>query len=478
MSVHYDEAYFHIERTGGKKWVDAQGKTQSFGYAYGGAWNYQSILHKLMQLLGTPKNMLDVGSGTGGFAATARTNKIDAEALDFSEFAVKNAAMPNLVKQWDLSETPWPVETGFTWVTMIDLLEHIFHVDAEKIVSEAKRLSNGFIVAKICTAQGNHEVWAAPKASYEEVMKQAKREEKMWLAISGHVNSQYPEYWRNMFQDENWNIRDDLSRQFVNDLSLPEDWRTTLIVERTVLDAPPLPSVFTGEYYDQNYFAELTGKPYRLPSGYVTHWGYRNPDGEWLGAKDVATAWKTLFEPRNMLDVCAGRGVFLAYMRDLDVEAVGFDYSSYAVGKGRYKRCKPEWLTKWDVTNIPWPYEDQQFDLVICLDALEHFYEEDLPKIIMELLRVTGHWLFLQVATTKNRKEVYVLHKGEPVPQELETHVVAGHVNVQLPEYWYDQFDSELFLPRRDLVEWFQTLVGKETIVNWTENLIQIYERV
>jgi hypothetical protein len=50
--------------------------------------------------------------------------------------------------------------------------------------------------------------------------------------VSGHVNSQFPQYWRNKFQDKEWVIRDDLAERLKANLRLPEDWRTTLILKK------------------------------------------------------------------------------------------------------------------------------------------------------------------------------------------------------------------------------------------------------
>lgn len=127
-----------------------------------------------------------------------------------------------------------------------------------------------------------------------------------------------------------------------------------------------LPSKFESSYYDKKYFADKKGKAFRRPDGTVEYWGYKNPKGEWLGAKKVAEAWKTMLQPKNILDIGCGRGVFIAYARDVDIEAEGFDFSEWAI-KNPYSRCKKEWLKLHDATK-PWPYKDNSFDLVTALD--------------------------------------------------------------------------------------------------------------
>jgi len=244
-----------------------------------------------------------------------------------------------------------------------------------------------------------------------------------------------------------------------------------------------VPEEFTAEYYDRFYFADERGKAFRRPNGTINYWGYKNPEGEFLGAKEIAEAWKTMFQPKNALDVGCGRGTFVAYMRDLGIEAFGFDFSEWAVGEGRYKRCKSEWLKLHDATK-PWPYESQSFDLIVCLDTLEHIYEEDLDFVISEMYRVAKKWVFLQIAVAgtgglQGRSEKgYILKKGEPIPVGLEGCAVAGHCTVCTEEWWYERLDREDWVPRRDMVNWFVALVPNEIISNWLKNSIIVMERV
>ena len=168
---------------------------------------------------------------------------------------------------------------------------------------------------------------------------------------------------------------------------------------------------FTSDYYDREYFAGK--KKFRMANGTIREWGYDNPTGEFLGARQIAEAWKKMFNPRNALDVGAGRGTFIAYMRDVGIEAVGFDFSEWAVAHP-YPRCRKEWLILWDATKAPWPWPDDSFDLVICLDTLEHIYEEDLDTVLKEMYRVAKKWIFLQIATVDGVKAVSYTHLTLP----------------------------------------------------------------
>ncbi len=233
---------------------------------------------------------------------------------------------------------------------------------------------------------------------------------------------------------------------------------------------------FSQDYYNEDYFANPKGKRFKLSNGSVERWGYRNPEGEFLGAKDIAKAWKEMFNPQNMLDVACGRGTFIAYARDLGIEAEGFDFSEWAVNNP-YAGCKKEWLKLHNATK-PWPYPDMSYDLVVSLDFLEHVYMSDLDFVISEMYRVARKWIFLQIATVDGIKEKgYLLKKGEPIPWD-DGRTWAGHSTVMTQEFWLEKFEDDDWLVRRDMVNWFCSLVKPNILHNWLLNTMLIMERL
>lgn len=240
-----------------------------------------------------------------------------------------------------------------------------------------------------------------------------------------------------------------------------------------------VPETFTPEYYDERYFKDKQGKAYARPNGNIEHWGYYNPDGESQGCGPIVDAWKKMFQPTKMLDVGTGRGTVVAYAREKGIEAYGFDFSEWAVNEGRYQRCKREWLKLHDATQ-PWPYPDKSFDLVTALDFLEHIYIDDLDFVVSELYRVSGKWIFLQTAVAGNglnrNEEGYILGKGNPVPVQLEGCAVAGHVTVQKEKWWREKLERDDWMFRRDIVNWFISLVNPSIIKNWLLNSMIVLE--
>ena len=236
---------------------------------------------------------------------------------------------------------------------------------------------------------------------------------------------------------------------------------------------------FKSNYYDIDYFANIKGKKYLNKDGIVEYWGYKNPTGEFLGAKDITNAWKTMFNPINLLDVGAGRGTVIAYAREQGISAEGFDFSEWAVSdEGRYARCKSEWLKLHDATN-PWPYETDSFDLVVALDLMEHIYEEDLEFIIRELFRVSRKYIFLEIATVDGIREIgYILKKGEEIPLDTDARTWAGHTTVQTEEYWLNRLEHDDWFVMRDLVDYFFSLVPDMVVRNWLQNTVIILEKI
>lgn len=236
------------------------------------------------------------------------------------------------------------------------------------------------------------------------------------------------------------------------------------------------------EWYGRDYFVTPKGMKYRDGSGQVHGWSYDNPSGEMEAADFVARAWKKLFKPKNMLDVGTGRGTVVAYARKNKIEAYGFDFSDWALTEGLYRGCYPEWVKVHDATQ-PWPYEDESFDLVTALDFFEHMFIEDLPFVESELYRVSRKWCFLLIAIAGTGglqgegPEGYILHKGEPVPIELEGSAVAGHVLVRQKKWWVKRFNEGGWIERRDMLHKFSELVYPPMIKNWWLNAILILEK-
>lgn len=218
---------------------------------------------------------------------------------------------------------------------------------------------------------------------------------------------------------------------------------------------------FGQEWYDEKYFAGKEGGKVYVSNGQFRKWSYYNPSGEWLGAEPVMKAIKKLLNPRNMLSAGCGRGTFCAYAKDVGIEAVGIDFSWWALSHP-YKRAKGL-IQLGDVRDIKFP--DNSFDMVFATDIMEHIYEEDLDKVISEFQRVSRKWIFYNIATTEG--EEFKLKKGKLPSAKWQATALAGHVNVRHLDYWRQKLRNKNWILRDDLVQKFRSLVPSEVLKNW-----------
>jgi ubiquinone/menaquinone biosynthesis C-methylase UbiE len=229
------------------------------------------------------------------------------------------------------------------------------------------------------------------------------------------------------------------------------------------------------EYYDQEYFVGgKGGKKFVDSSGESRKWSYYNKTGEDFGAEPIMKAIKTVLNPENMLSVGEGRGTFVAYARDAGIDAIGQDFSKWAI-EHPYPRAKGL-ITLGDIRDIQFP--DVTFSLIFCSDIMEHVYLEDLPKAISEIQRVSNKWVFYNIGASKpdNTKDDMILQKKKLPSKDRQVTAVAGHVTVKPESWWREKLTNEQWKLRDDLVATFRDLVPKEALENW--RCVLITERI
>jgi SAM-dependent methyltransferase len=98
---------------------------------------------------------------------------------------------------------------------------------------------------------------------------------------------------------------------------------------------------------------------------------------------------------RRVLDVGCGEGFTLRELRDDRLEAtmVGMDFSAPALAWNQAQHMAQSPLSVADIHHLP--LEDHSFDLVLCLEVLEHL--PDSGQGLRELLRVTRDYVLVSV---------------------------------------------------------------------------------
>lgn len=178
------------------------------------------------------------------------------------------------------------------------------------------------------------------------------------------------------------------------------------------------PQRLFGEYY----FMNCCGHPYERAEPWIDHFG------------GVARRIVTELAPQTALDAGCAIGVLVEMLRDCGVNAYGFDISEFAISKVPEK-LKP-FIHRDSILNPD--AANGKFDVVICIEVLEHLEAQYAEQAIDNLCRWGDQILF------------------SASPDHYDE---ATHFNVQPPGYWAEKFARRGFLRALDydasyLVPW------------------------
>jgi len=163
-------------------------------------------------------------------------------------------------------------------------------------------------------------------------------------------------------------------------------------------------------FFDAYYYEHGCGRPYKRDEGWLNFF-----DG-------IAKRIIEESEPKTVLDAGCALGFLVEAFRNHGVEAFGVDISRFAI-ENVYADIKPYcW-----VGSVCEPFP-QKYDLITCIEVLEHLAQRDSEKAIANLCAHANEIIFS--STPFDYKE-------------------STHFNVQPPEYWAEQFARRGFY--RDL---------------------------
>jgi 2-polyprenyl-3-methyl-5-hydroxy-6-metoxy-1,4-benzoquinol methylase/uncharacterized protein YbaR (Trm112 family) len=170
-----------------------------------------------------------------------------------------------------------------------------------------------------------------------------------------------------------------------------------------VLDSRPDP-------YDARYYAQYWPAPYVRSE-------------QWLNTfRAIADRIVGDIGPKRVLDAGCALGLLVEALRSRGVEAFGFDVSAYAISQvheSARSHCRIGSVTQ---------ELDGRYDLIVCLEVLEHVPQAEAEAAIANFCRHTDDVLFSSTSG----------HYDE-----------ATHINVRMPEEWAELFARHGFL--RDL---------------------------
>lgn len=114
-----------------------------------------------------------------------------------------------------------------------------------------------------------------------------------------------------------------------------------------------------------------------------------------------------MFEAKkNVLDYGCGPGFLLENLLNRDAVCHGFDFSEKSVELVNIKfNGRKNWNKAVFSKSLPMPYEDDTFDIITCIETLEHLLDNMIPSTLNEikrLLKPNGVALF----TTPNEENL------------------------------------------------------------------------
>ena len=159
--------------------------------------------------------------------------------------------------------------------------------------------------------------------------------------------------------------------------------------------------------FDAFYYSHCCGKPYERNAEWLAEFGR-------LADRIVAD-----IRPRRVLDAGCAIGLLVETLRDRGVQAWGVDISSFAIAHA-HETVKP-YCREGSVAD---PF-DQRFDLITCVEVVEHMPSADADRAIVNFCAHTDDVLFSSSPTDYR----------EPT-----------HINVHPPEYWAEIFARHGFI--------------------------------
>ena len=135
--------------------------------------------------------------------------------------------------------------------------------------------------------------------------------------------------------------------------------------------------------------------------------GYSFHPGRWKPVAEMLISTYGLGPDSKVLDVGCGKGYLLYELKQLlpDLQVVGFDVSEYAIANAKEEIRSS--VSVWRAQD-PFPFADNEFDLVISLTCCHNLRLPDLKAALSEIERV-GRSKYFLVESYRNELELFNL---------------------------------------------------------------------
>ncbi|MEW6069184.1 MAG: class I SAM-dependent methyltransferase [Candidatus Thermoplasmatota archaeon] len=140
---------------------------------------------------------------------------------------------------------------------------------------------------------------------------------------------------------------------------------------------------------------------------------------------DIAKFFKSVYNPKKVLDIGCAKGFLVKAFSDLGVDAVGVDVSAYALTNS-YLEVKHRLLC---ASAEKLPFHSKNFDFVFAVDLIEHL--KDYKKFLLEANRIL---------VEKGKLCIFTIGPRNPNASKDITHTALHSA-----KYWYKLFKEHGF---------------------------------
>lgn len=162
-------------------------------------------------------------------------------------------------------------------------------------------------------------------------------------------------------------------------------------------------------------------------------------DERWIPVAKRMISHYNLHPGSRILDIGCAKGFLVQEFRNLGMEAFGLDVSRYAV-----QNCLVDtigYIHRGDILDLH--FNDDSFDLVLCLGVIHNLDEDHLPLAFKEVQRVSKGPCFITVDSyhTKEQEKIFL--------EWVLTAKSHGY-----PSWWLDKFKECGYTKDYDWVVW------------------------